>query len=494
MAGGWACAASGTAAGLAMTVSEFGSAAAACLPAAIGVASGAMMCFRGASASMRIESELRRIGGGDEAAPRTLVSGDSLSDGWNLLVAGRDSIDDRTVHGDVATIGGDTVTLVRAIRDLPAAWVVTDADGVPRHASPIAATLLGIEASSDPPFAVDNREATLGDYFTGDSRGDVDDPAEASIDADHLEELWSDLIGPSRSVRRDFRDTARERILRIHRNRMAGRDGDASLMVWTLADVTRQQAAADSKDQFLLSAAHEIRTPLQNLRAFAEILDDADEMDPEDEKAFRSQIVSETHRLSMLIDQLLAVGQMEAGSMTIHRHRLDLGAIVEEAVDGVRAAAADADATLRVDIAAKLSAVEGDRGKLQATVANLIGNAIKYCPAGAGIAVEVNESPAAAAEPADPASAGRIVVAVSDNGPGIAPEHREKVFEKFYRVGSEADADKVGNGLGLAFARQTAQLHGGDLTLTDADPDAPEGRRGCRFELSLPIAPEGVAR
>ncbi|XZE54710.1 sensor histidine kinase [Planctomycetaceae bacterium SH139] len=264
-----------------------------------------------------------------------------------------------------------------------------------------------------------------------------------------------------------------ERVIRVSRTRLSGREGDSSGYAWLVQDVTQQSLAAKARDEFLHTATHELRTPLANLRAYAEALSVEQGVSVEEQKEFCNIITNETDRLSRLVDHLLAVGQLEAGSLVVRSYRLDTRRIIEEAVDNMRPQIAAAGLNLEVSISAKLRAIRGDKEKLQAVLVNLIGNAVKYTPQGGQVRV-------AASLVGD-----WLEVAVEDSGIGIAAEDQAKVFEKFFRVDSAAVHEQAGNGLGLAFAREVARLHQGDITVS-SDLGA-----GSIFTLRLP-APDQV--
>lgn len=486
----------------------------------------ASLCFSGlvamrtTRASRIIEEELMRVGQGDEPSParaRLILADDGVSRGWNALLEHLDESMVSPSNGRPAPSTGphqgglndgsapanqrsgdrglanETVAMIRAMRDFPVPWVITDNEGLIQFLSPVAANLIGVdstpnESAADGDDHADGRsrdgEASRNEDLTpvedshvlvalGLIGGSEPESAEAS-------KLRRELLSPARLVRcRWLRtDAAGETShLQIVRSRLEGRRGenriaDSDAMVWVINDVTQQQIASASRDQFLMSAAHELRTPLQNLHAAAETLGQTDDLSDDERKEFCNLLVSESVRLGSLIDQLLAVGQMESGSMTIHRYPLDLIEMIGDAENQIRAAATEKSIDLSVELPAKLPRVEGDRGKLQAALGNLIGNAVKYTPSGGNVSVICTVADET------------IQIAVQDSGVGISEADQSRVFEKFYRVsGADTIDGKTvsGNGLGLAFARQVAQLHGGDISLRS------ELEQGSTFELTLPV-------
>ena len=240
-------------------------------------------------------------------------------------------------------------------------------------------------------------------------------------------------------------------------------------MAWVLSDVTQQQMATQARDQFLMTATHELRTPLTNLQAYAETLQEEQDLEIERQKEFCNVINNEANRLGRLVDQLLTVSQMEAGSMVANRHELDLIPMLEYSADQLRGQAEQKQITLTTKLSAKLPTANGDRDKLQAALVNLVGNAIKYTPNHGQVVLRCSADDC------------WIRIDVEDTGPGIPEEEQAKVFEKFFRGAATREADERGNGLGLAFAREIARLHGGDVELSSVFGE------GSVFTLRLPV-------
>lgn len=266
------------------------------------------------------------------------------------------------------------------------------------------------------------------------------------------------------------------RVLRISRTKLSGRDGDQEGFAWLIQDISQQVMASAARDQFLQTATHELRTPLANLRAYAEALSIESGVSVEEQKEFCNIITDETNRLSRLVDHLLTVGQLEAGSLVIQRHSLDPARIIEEAIEYSRPQITAAGLTLQTDISPKLRKIVGDKDKLHAVMVNLIGNAAKYTPSGGNVRIVAK------------LRQDIIEIAVEDNGIGIGPDDLQKVFEKFYRVQNEHVNKQAGNGLGLAFAREVARLHHGDITVES------QLGEGSVFTLKLPAPDEPTAK
>jgi signal transduction histidine kinase len=404
-----------------------------------------------------IETELRRNRKGIRQwqLARPVISADPISVGWNQMLEDvtqhqQDEIDSRVP----AALDQEVVTLARAMRGLPVAWIITDAEGTIRFLGPAACGMLNL--SEDESQVGRDLLALLG------LRNPEDETAPAAVNK---------ILSSIRMVhqRRKILVGARSIHVRITRSRLSGRSGDGEGMAWVLTDITQQQMATEARDQFLMTATHELRTPLTNLQAYAEALQEEQDLEIERQKEFCNIINSEANRLGRLVDQLLTVSQMEAGSMIVNRHELELLPMLEYSADQLRAQAEQKQIALTTKLSAKLPTIFGDRDKLQAALVNLVGNAVKYTPDGGEVVLRCS------------ADDRWIRIDVRDNGPGIPEDEHEKVFEKFFRGAATQESDHRGNGLGLAFAREIARLHGGDIGLQSVIGE------GSTFTMTLPV-------
>lgn len=404
-----------------------------------------------------IEKELRPTQSGHRQwqTARHIVGADPITDGWNQLLDDVAQNQRREeAPREAAELDQEVITLARAMRGLPVAWIITDGSGRIRFLGPAACGVLNL-TEKDSHIGVD-----LPDLLG--LRDEADETAA---------EVLARLLGPIRMVneRRTVSVADRDLQLKITRSRLAGRSGDGEGLAWVLVDVTQQQLATEARDQFLMTATHELRTPLTNLQAYAEALQEEEDLEIERQKEFCNVINNEANRLGRLVDQLLTVSQMEAGSMVANRHELELLPMLEYSVDQLRAQADQKDITLTSKLSAKLPTAFGDRDKLQAALVNLVGNAIKYTPEQGQVVLRCS------------ADDRWIRIDVEDNGPGIPEDEQSKVFEKFFRGASTRESDERGNGLGLAFAREIARLHGGDVELNSVVGE------GSVFTLRLPV-------
>lgn len=388
---------------------------------------------------------------------KPVIGDDDLVDGWNDLLLKAQSADmpSDQLRG-TATLDREAITMARAMRGLPIAWVVTDTIGQIQFLSPAASGLLGLDD--------DAAENAVGRDLLGllgfrTSRHDVSDP--------QVKQLTSPLRMVQVKRKVDF--GGQEVQLRIVRSRLPGREGDSEGLAWALTDITQQQLATDARDQFLMTATHELRTPLNNLHAYAEALQDSDD-DKDRQSEFCNIMISESKRLGRLVDHLLTVGQLEAGSMVVHRHELDLLPIVQQCESQVVSQAAAKGITMKMELAAKMPTVVGDRDKLSAAIVNIVGNAVKYTPSGGEVTIR------------SCVEGQTIKIEIADTGQGIPEDELTKVFDKFYRCSNASETDERGNGLGLAFSLEIAKLHGGTIDVRSV-VDV-----GTTFTLNLPAA------
>lgn len=251
-----------------------------------------------------------------------------------------------------------------------------------------------------------------------------------------------------------------------------GRHGETLV---TVQDISHLREAERSRDNFLYHVTHELRTPLTNIQAYAETLSRPDFDDEQTRAECYNVILSETRRLSGLIEDILSVSQLEVGTARVEFGDVDLARMLRQMVQDNLAAADEKGVELTLKMPPRTPKLRGDKQRLSVMINNLIGNAIKYTPQGGRVAVtlEIAENVA------------RIVV--SDTGIGIDPADQPHVFEKFYRASSATTAEIPGTGLGLAIAREVARVHGGDIRLES------DLGNGSTFTITLPLAGDAPA-
>jgi len=230
------------------------------------------------------------------------------------------------------------------------------------------------------------------------------------------------------------------------------------------------------KDDFMSSVTHELRTPLTSIRALSELMRDDPEMSLEQRQHFMAIIVSETERLSRLVNQVLDMAKIEAGHAEWHNSPVDMPELLAQAVSTMQETFRERGVQLRLDVQ-PTSTVMADADRITQVVINLLSNAVKFAPRQTGV-VDVRLRSAQ----------GGVTVEVQDNGPGIAPDQQDLVFEKFRQVGDEAYRPG-GTGLGLPISRQIVEHFGGRMWLRST-----LGQGACLgFYLPHPPQPDGSA-
>ncbi|HEY5659428.1 MAG TPA: HAMP domain-containing sensor histidine kinase [Gaiellaceae bacterium] len=227
-------------------------------------------------------------------------------------------------------------------------------------------------------------------------------------------------------------------------------------------DMAARLAEAEQQERnFLMSVSHELRTPLTAIRGHVEALREGVASDPEVRAASLDMIASETARLERLVGDVLDLAKLEAHRFTLLSEEVDMSRLCEQAY----AAFGEEARRRRIDYEKRFEAsptivTDGDR--VLQIISNLLSNAFRWTPDGGKVELELA------------ATNGRISVAVDDNGPGVAPDERERIFRPFW------SRDDSGTGLGLAIAHELAAALGGSIRLES------EAGHGSRFELVLP--------
>ena len=240
------------------------------------------------------------------------------------------------------------------------------------------------------------------------------------------------------------------------------------------ATLGRLEASFREMRRFTANVSHELRTPLTAIRSVGEV----GLREPRDAAGYRQVIGSmleDANRLASMVDRLLTLSRADAGDVQVASDPVDLATLAERVAADLGVLAEEKDQALAVRLDGPARCV-GDRIVLRQALINLVDNAIKYTPRGGKLGIRV-----AAAD-------GQATVDVSDTGRGIAPELRERVFDRFYR-GPLPDSGEAGAGLGLAIAKWAVEANGGTLTYAPADGG------GSLFRMRLPQAlPDGAAR
>jgi PAS domain S-box-containing protein len=248
-------------------------------------------------------------------------------------------------------------------------------------------------------------------------------------------------------------------------------DGERIGRVAVMRDITHLKELDELKSDFVATVSHDLRAPLTFMRGYTTMLPMVGEL-TEKQRDYVDKILQGVGQMSELIDDLLDLGRVEAG-VGLERKPCHLGAILIEAVDGMRARAITKEIKLRLEPPEGAAVVAGDAALLRQMVANLVDNAIKYTPNGGTVTVGLSVHDEQAA------------IRVADTGIGIAPDDQVRLFEKFYRIKRRDTADIPGTGLGLAIVKSIVERHGGRVWVES------ELNKGSVFHALLPLAKPG---
>lgn len=243
----------------------------------------------------------------------------------------------------------------------------------------------------------------------------------------------------------------------------------ANLMIGTLQAEESQRDAADAaRRQVIAAVSHDLRTPLTSLRLLTQALDD-NLVDEATARRYVHTMSTNVQSLAALIDDLFELSRLDAGDFTWSTEAVGLSELIDETITSMSAQADAKSVVLGASVPADLIPARANPEKLQRVLCNLLQNAIHHTPTDGSVLVSAL------------ASNGTVQIEVSDTGDGIASEDAPRVFEPFYRAGSEASRPGTGSGLGLAIARAIVEAHGGRIWLADA-------ARGTRVRFTLPAA------
>ena len=227
-------------------------------------------------------------------------------------------------------------------------------------------------------------------------------------------------------------------------------DGKVTGAALLVLDVTEKERAEQMRREFTANVSHELKTPLQTISGYAELLANGMVAD-KDKTAFSEKIYAEAQRMIRLIEDIIKLSNLDEGADEHTRETLDLYGTAENTVRSLRPAAKKANVTLSLN--GENAEIYGIPQLLTAVVYNLCDNAIKYNKDGGTVFVSVKNN------------AENIVLSVRDTGIGIPKEQQERIFERFYRVDKSHSKEVGGTGLGLSIVKHAAKLHDAKITL-----------------------------
>jgi len=284
------------------------------------------------------------------------------------------------------------------------------------------------------------------------------------------------IFGPARRRLRSLEEAARALGAGDLSARASERGGDeiaavASAFNAMAADLSARADALAASDrirrQLLADVSHELTTPITAMRGYLETLTMPEvELDDATRARYLGIIGDETSRLERLIGDLLDLARLEGGGGSLRFDDVSVAQLFDRVVARHERAAIEAGVTITTSVGESAGAVRGDRDRLEQALQNLAANAIRYAPRGTAVTLTARQSGDA------------VALSVTDEGPGIAPDHLPHVFDRFYKV-DPSRAASGGSGLGLSIVKAIVERHDGTVTV--------ESRRGCTvFEMILP--------
>lgn len=254
--------------------------------------------------------------------------------------------------------------------------------------------------------------------------------------------------------------------------RLPERGDEIGLLARAFSDMTGAlRERIDATETFAADVAHELKNPLASLRSAIETLGKVE--DPELRRQLTEIAAHDVRRIDRLVTEISDASRIDAELSRTEFEPVDMAGLIR-AIAGERAErGADGGCTVTLKLGKGRALVPGDAARLERVLLNLLDNAVSFSPPGGTITVQVQRSH------------GRVQISVMDEGPGIPPDAREKVFERFHSVRPDSEDFGSHSGLGLAIARTIAQAHEGTLSASDR----PDGKPGACLVLDLPELP-----
>lgn len=286
-----------------------------------------------------------------------------------------------------------------------------------------------------------------------------------------LHDLVREVMGSGRLILRDLPlFVPRERILRVQGVPCSAPGPSGARVVLLLQDVTDQHRYDRLRREFVANVSHELKSPLTSIRSLTETLLDGGLEDPGCNRRFVSLIEEDSTRLARLIDDLLILSQVESRAIPLRLSAVDLSQVLQNLLAPREVLIAERKLRIISRLDPELQ-VRADPDRLRQVLDNLLDNAIKYSPEGGRVEIL-----------AYPVEQHLVQVRVHDQGPGIPPEARGRVFERFYRVDKNRSRELGGTGLGLSIVKHIVESHGGRAWVEGTVGE------GSQFCFTLPLA------
>jgi len=238
-----------------------------------------------------------------------------------------------------------------------------------------------------------------------------------------------------------------------------------------LRELQLQDEKLRAKREFLSNVSHELRTPLTPMLGYLDLMLEGEGGDlTDDQRMFVNTIRSNTLRLSVLVEDLLEIGRVEANSITLQFRPLDLGIVIRGTIDRLQSDIERKNMILIQEIDSQLPSVEADQKRIEQVLMNLLSNALKYSYSGGRLTIRAFKRDSQYVE-----------VQIEDAGIGITPEQQSQLFTRFYRAETPFRNQVSGTGLGLSIAKTFVELHGGSILVQS------QAGAGSIFSFTLPL-------
>ncbi len=233
-------------------------------------------------------------------------------------------------------------------------------------------------------------------------------------------------------------------------------------------NLLKQRKLAALKNEFISNITHELKTPIATVGVAIEALKNFNAMDnPERTREYLDISTNELQRLSLLVDKVLKLSMFEKKEMELKLEPVDLKSLTDEVINSLKLQLEKKNALINLKSTGDVS-VKGDRLHLLSVIFNLLDNALKYCSKDPEVDINMTETEYA------------VELTIKDNGIGVAPEYRDKIFDKFFRIPHGDTHNAKGYGLGLSYVAQVVRQHNGVITVNS------EPGNGTTFTITLP--------
>ncbi|WP_414054983.1 ATP-binding protein [Macrococcus equi] len=286
-------------------------------------------------------------------------------------------------------------------------------------------------------------------------------------DTDILSQLVNKVMVSDETVYHEIATNDKHYVLIISpvKNTSHGQNNGA---VAIIRDMSEEKRIDNMKQQFIANVSHELRTPIQMLQGYTEAILDGIVEDKEDVDEFLNIILDESKRLNRLVNELINVARIDAGETTLNKELMDITPLIEKNVQNFKQSAQEHETPLILNLE-HTRKVEIDYDKIFQVLTNLLDNAMRYTKKGDSIIIATHNDDH------------NFYIEVIDTGVGIAKEHIEHIFDRFYKVDKARTRGKHGTGLGLFIVKAIIERHGGKIAVTSVQG------QGTTFSISIPL-------